>query len=153
MKQSIIWGLKKMGLPIAIVRCKEIDMAFIIDTGASDNCLSLDTYRYLTQNHNDVIKEKGEGNTILGIDYLEMNSRHVSLDFSIGRTKYTEDFLVFNVETAMEHFEDEFGITVSGILGNVFLVNNQIVIDYGDYTIHSKRKRKKKNEDAGKECA
>lgn len=153
MKQSIVWSLEKMALPVVIAKCKGEYLAFIIDTGASENCLSYSAYQYFTHKYDDAIVEKNESGIVLGIDGVEMSSRNVSLSFSIGCSEYTEDFVVFNEKTAMEKLKDDCGITVAGILGNVFLVNNHIVIDYGNYTVYTKRKRKKKSEATGKESA
>ena len=146
MKQSIAYGIEKLGIPCAFVRCKGKELCFMIDTGATDNHILDVVYAYFTQHYNDVIQDIEEVFTAVGLGG-GVDCKTCSLGFSLGRTKFRDEFAVLPNPEVFECMSQVLGKPVVGILGGKFLKDNGIVIDYASKCIYSKRMRKKKRDE------
>ena len=141
MKQSIAYGMEKIGAPCVVVNCKGQELYFLIDTGSSENQLLDYTYVFFTECYDDVIKEEGGCFVTTGLGG-SVESKKYSFAFSIGRTQFVEPFMVLPNTHIFASLSERLGEPLAGILGSRFLRNNGIVVDYADNSLYSKRRRK-----------
>ena len=141
MKQSIAYGIEKIGVPCIVVYCKDVYLYFLIDTGSSENQMLDYTYNIFTKCFDDVIQEKGGSFVTTGLGG-SVESKKYSFAFSIGRTRFEESFMVLPNSQVFVSFSERLGEPLAGILGGRFLKNNGIVIDYGSQCVYTKRRKK-----------
>ena len=141
MKQSIAFGIEKIGAPCVIVKCNGQDLFFLIDTGSSENHLVEYTHLFFTKYFDDVIKEE-EGSVVTKGVAGSIESKKCSFAFSIGRTQYEDSFVILPNSEVFIGLSERMGEPLAGILGGRFLKKNGIVIDYGSQCVYTKRRKK-----------
>ena len=144
MKQSIAYGIEKLGVPCVVVRSKEQNLYFLIDTGSTANHLIEYTYLYFKQ-FDDVIEDSEKSFTTTGLGG-SAKTRICSFKFSIGRTPIEDDFVLLPNSQVFENMSKGLGEPIAGILGGKFLKKNHIVIDYENKCLYTKRIRKKRKD-------
>lgn len=141
MKQSIALGIEKIGVPCIMVRCNGEDLYFIIDTGSTENCLVEYVYEYFTQYHEGFIKDADETVSITGVGG-GCKCKKCSFKFSIGSEHFEETISVLPNSDVYQRLSQKLGEPMCGLLGNKFLKKNHIVVDYGNQSVYSKRKKR-----------
>lgn len=141
MKQSIAFGIEKIGAPCVIVNCKGQDLYFLIDTGSSENHLVEYTYKFFTENYDDVIKDE-EGNFVTRGVSGSVECKKCSFSFFIGRAQLEDSFVLLPNSEVFIGLSERMGEPLAGILGGRFLKKNGIVIDYGSQCVYTKRRKK-----------
>ena len=153
MKQPFYYGLTKTSMPIVSLSCKGISLLFLIDTGSASNHLLAPIHDYFKENYNDVVKDSKSGQTVTVTGITGAVECGISkFNFRIGRTDFTDIFLIMPTGTVLDEFSKQLDAPICGILGSQFLYSNGIVLDYGKHCMYSKRRRRKKN-DAGRMSA
>lgn len=148
MKQTFFYGLTKINMPIVALSCKGIPLLFLIDTGSASNHLLAPVHDYFKENYNDVVKDSKSGQTVTVTGITGAVECGISkFNFKIGRTDYTDIFLIMPTGTVLDEFSKQLDAPLCGILGGQFLCQNNVVLDYGNNCMYSKKKRKKKEED------
>jgi hypothetical protein len=142
MKQSIAYGIEKIGVPCVIVRCKGEDLFFIIDTGSTDNLLVEFAYDCLAKSYEDVIKDTNETVKVTGVGGV-CKGKRFSFSFSIGRMHFNELFSVLPNSDIYIRLSKKLGKPMCGVLGSKFLKEHQVIIDYGNQLVYTNRQRKK----------
>lgn len=140
MKQSIAFGIEKIGAPCVIVNCKGQDLYFLIDTGSSENHLVEYTYKFFTECYDDVIKDE-EGNYVTRGVSGSVECKKCSFTFSIGRARLEDSFVVLPNTQVFVGISERLGEPLAGILGGQFLKNHGVVIDYGRQCMYMKRRK------------
>lgn len=141
MKQSIAFGIEKIGAPCVVVNCKGQELYFLIDTGSSENHLVEYTYKFFMEYYDDVIKEE-EGSFVTKGVAGSIESKKCSIAFSIGRSQYVDSFVILPNSEVFVGLSERMGEPLAGILGGRFLKKNGIVIDYGSQCVYTKRRKK-----------
>lgn len=101
----------------------------MIDTGSANCILNKSVLPYLEDN----ATIEGEKMNILSIQGKGVECQGVSLSFHIGNGTFSDTFYV-NKEM---DFDQMFNSPFIGIIGNKFLMNNNIVLDYKTETLHT----------------
>ena len=140
MKQSIAYGLEKIGVPCIIIRCKGEDLYFIVDTGSTDNLLVEYAYECLAKSYDDVVKNTNETVKVTGVGGV-CKGRRFSFKFSIGRKRFEELFSVLPNSEIYIKLSEKLGKPLCGVLGSKFFKEHQIIVDYGNQMVYTKRKR------------
>lgn len=127
---SLAYGLEKIGLPVIIIKIKNKNLCFIIDTGS--NCNLVDSR--IVECFKDIITPAGDY-YISGIDGNRQNVDVVILPFNFEGQTYSPKFCVKSLLDVFKDIETESRIQIHGILGVQFLVENHWVIDFENYKI------------------
>lgn len=141
MKQSIAYGIEKIGVPCIIIRCKGEDLFFIVDTGSTDNLLVEYAYDCLAKSYDDVIKNTNETVKVTGVGGV-CTGKRFSFKFSIGRLRFDELFSVLPNSDIYIRLSEKMGKPMCGVLGSKFLKEHQIIIDYGNQVLFTKRRQR-----------
>ena len=141
MKQSIAFGLEKIGAPCVLVNCKGVGLYFLIDTGSTENHLLSYTYQYFTECFDDVIKDSDGSFTITGLGG-SVSSKRCTFSFFIDETPCEDSFVVLPNTQVFADLSKKLDEPIAGILGGRFLQKNNVVIDYGKQLVHIKTHRK-----------
>lgn len=153
MKQSIAYGMEKLGIPFVIVECKGQIMYFMIDSGSSHNHLLQYAYDFFVQHFEDVIQDSEGSVYSVGL-CGGVNGKVCSFSFFIDRTMYEEEFVLLPNSEVFENMSQVLGGPICGILGSRFLKRNNIVIDYGSQCLYTKRqKSREKTSNVAQEAA
>lgn len=137
-RQSIAFGIEKIGVPCIMVRCNGEDLYFIIDTGSTENCLVEYVYEYFRQYHEDVIDDADDTMNITGVGG-GCKCKKCSFKFSIGSEHFEETFSVLPNSDVYQRLSQKLGEPMCGLLGNKFLKKNNIVIDYGSQFVYTNK--------------
>ena len=71
-----------------------------------------------------------EGNSI-DIDYI-------SIDFTYNNKSYSSSFQVVDMQDAFDRVKQESGVTIHGILGNLFFEKYKYVLDFKELAAYTK---------------
>lgn len=75
--------------------------------------------------------------TIKGIGDETLSTNVGKLTFSFGGKQFVESFCINEHKEKVVIYGDKYDLSVVGILGNQFLQHHNLVIDYGDYSLHT----------------
>lgn len=127
------YGLVKIGLPLIIVTKNNLDLFFLVDSGASHNIIRKDVLIYF--------KVDPEGECIgecqfHRIDAVEHKSFCCSFSFELNGAEHNELFQVLDDGNALDFPIDENTILpVQDIVGVDFLVKFKCLIDFSTFTL------------------
>jgi hypothetical protein len=141
MKQSIAYGMEKIGAPCVVVKCEGVSMYFLIDTGSTENHLLDYTYKILTKHFAGAIQDE-EGSFVTSGVGGSVECKKCTFAFSIGHTRFEDFFVVLPNSQVFIDLSKKLDEPLAGILGGRFLKNNGIVIDYANNCLYTKRQRK-----------
>lgn len=141
MEISIEWSLKSTLMPLIFTTGKVKDICFLIDTGSTNNIIFSYMYEGLKEELGDdfnkvFTKDLDKNEFIMGIEGNKKESRIVEATFNFDGVDYSSTFCVLETPDAINKvFEEHKGLQIHGILGTLFLIENDLVIDYKNYKI------------------
>lgn len=127
---SLAYGLEKIRLPIIVVKIKNKNLCFIIDTGS--NCNLIDCR--VAECFKDIVTHAGDY-YVSGIDGNRQKVNVVILPFNFEGQIFSPKFCKKPLLETFKDIEKDNGIQIHGILGIPFLVANHWVIDFKNYKI------------------
>lgn len=101
----------------------------LLDSGSEVNILSCE----LAVDVTTLDKVEGKMTGIVGATGEKIEAENVLFSFILGGSHYQEEFCFTNQKLP----EIKGGLPFIGILGNVFMMDNELVIDYSDFTVHT----------------
>ena len=129
-------GFVSPNIPLATFYQGDKELTFLLDTGSEYNVTNkkaLGTIEHTILDNGDTM------HTLSGVGGTEQVS-NCSIAFSCGKEEYTAQFLVSeSVDAAFEMIRKEHGITIDGILGSIFLKENNVVLDFQNFAAYSKK--------------
>lgn len=102
---------------------------FLIDSGSNENILSPE----IADSMGSLCIIEDTTKTIASVSQEAMHVRQTKFSFALGGIQFDETFCISSEPLSI----DIEGMTTIGILGNVFLLQQHLVIDYHDFTIHT----------------
>lgn len=122
-------------LPVVHLYSKGKKLNFIVDTGASNSLLDINSLDRLE----DVEKIETDNCALYGIDGKPVNVEYVSATLHVGKTTFREEFQVTEIPAiqAIKTLED---MDISGFLGSSFLRKHKANIDFDSHTIKLPKK-------------
>ena len=140
MKQSIAYGMEKANAPFIILSCEGHDFYFLIDTGSTENHLISYGYEYLKQFFPNHLAE-GPKDTSYSTAGLGGEFECIACEFSFDLCgeRQKDLFTILPSSAVFVQISKLLDNPVCGILGNKFLAEHGIVIDYGSQMIYTKR--------------
>ena len=125
--------IEKYGMIFISIFINDKQAVMLLDTGCIGNIID---YSFLKKNNIDVPKLKR--NLISGLNYeRKIRSSFIELKDVNIENIFNSDikFLTIDFSKTAKSFEKDYGIEMSGILGNDFLSKNNIIINYKNKTI------------------
>ena len=126
-------GFVSPNIPIATFQQGDKKIVFLLDTGSENNVINKEALSYIKHE----VKE-GALTTLSGVGGTKEVS-HCSISFMCDGEEYTADFLVTDLKEAFDMIEREHGITIHGIIGSVFLRENNVILDFKNLAAYSKQ--------------
>lgn len=108
---------------------QELTGLLLLDSGSNENILSPD----VADSIGPLSTIEDSTKHITSISQEVMVAKQVRFSFVLGDSRFDETFCLSNEPLQIPVK----GMTVIGILGNVFMQQQRLVIDYSDYTLHS----------------
>lgn len=131
MEYSLEEGIKKIRMPLLVASVNGIELTFLIDTGASNNVIASFVYDQLQEGFVLLGKQfkmmgvEGNYNTVATVEtFLSFRNLNIKTTFS-----------VVNLNDAVIHMQQEYGLQVHGFLGIPFLIDNKCIIDFDKMSI------------------
>lgn len=133
-------GFDKLKVPLIKMRIKNKYKYFLVDSGATHNVLSKESFKNISKKEDEV--KIVDNLAILGISGGDENKTMPVIEevISIGRDKFTQNFIVSeNWEATKKYISDNCGIEVIGLLGSEFFQKARWVIDFDNLVIWVKK--------------
>ncbi|MDE5638407.1 MAG: hypothetical protein K2I47_01190 [Odoribacter sp.] len=131
MEFPLTFSLQEVGLPLILTSGKLKNICFLIDTGATRNCL----FDFVYEHFKEEFKLLEGSSKAMGIEGHYKECPIIEATFNFEGTNYTSTFSVLNASEAIKQLQDETGVQIHGILGIPFLTENKWVIDFENLTI------------------
>lgn len=131
---SFSQGFTSPNIPIATFYQGDTKLNFLLDTGSDKNVIDasvIDSLQHEKIHSADKQILTGVGGSI----EVEM----CKICFDCGNERYETEFLVSDMKEAFKSIEDTCGNIIHGILGSLFLKENNIVLDFTNMTACSKK--------------
>lgn len=122
-------------LPIVCLYSNGKKLNFIVDTGASNSVLDLNSLNSLASYK----KLETENCTLYGMDGNPVNVEYINTTLYYGNTKINEDFQILEVP-AVKVFKATQNIDIAGFLGSSFLKKHKVNIDFEKHTVNIPKK-------------
>ena len=131
---SIRQGFTSPNLPIATFYQGDKEIVFLLDSGSDRNVFNKEALDALGLEYeikeNEVTKLHGVGG--------EQNVETCIMSFGTEDEKFTAEFLVTDI-AAFNMIKQETLVQIHGILGNPFLKENNVVLDYSSLSAYSRK--------------
>lgn len=134
MKYPIHFGLEKAGLPLILTTDNPKNLCFLIDTGATSDVI----FDFVYQHLKDYFTLTDESQNIMGIDGSLKPTIIVNADLQFEDVRYKAPFVVLEANDAITQVQAETGIQILGVLGIPFLLKNECLLDFKNFTIITK---------------
>jgi hypothetical protein len=131
MEYSLIDTIEKIGMTLIDVRVNGFKLTFDIDTGSTENIV----FDYVYNQLNDAFNPIDGSTKVFGIDGNYVENPRAEAKLIIGDKTILTQFNVVNADQTVINLQNDYGFQLHGILGIPFLVENQCVIDFSNYTI------------------
>jgi len=121
-------------LPIIKATIFGEDVYMLLDSGASDNCIS----RSFCDKHKDLLKNTGKTSTITGHEVV-VDSYETYININISGVLEQEcSFDVINLNT-FEQLNNAYGVNIVGILSGQFFNKNKWSLDFDELVVWVKK--------------
>lgn len=105
---------------------------FLFDTGAS--CSSINAECLVEFEH----EETNKLGTLFGVEgNLQDSIRYIKANLNYRNREYSEEFQVIDLSSAFSQVKANYGVSLSGILGNSFFTKYKYVLDFDELTAYS----------------
>lgn len=128
-------GFVSPNIPIATFHQGKKKINFLLDTGSDNNVIDTEA---LKQFEHKKKEDDSSVTNLTGVGGTQQVSI-CSLTFSCDGEDYTQDFLVTDMKHAFDMIEEDHCIKIHGILGSVFLRENNIVLDFQKLAAYSRK--------------
>lgn len=132
-----LYGLTK-GVPVAIVKFEDIQLQMLVDTGASGNLLDERVFNQISEIKKT--EKNSQGRSVMGFGGSKSNEiSQTKLNITLGEQQYdTRLFLLPQIQS-FEATISSTGIMLHGVLGNEFLFENGLILDYSRSMIYTRK--------------
>lgn len=130
---SFSQGFTSPNIPIATFKQGDKELVFLLDTGSDNNVVNKKALEYI--DHEMI---EGDKHTLSGVNGTT-EVEHCMIEFSCEEEKYKANFLVADLDEAFSKIRQCHCITIHGILGSVFLRDNNVILDFKNLAAYSKQ--------------
>lgn len=118
-------------LPIITFKNGDKKINFLLDTGASKSTINKSALKELKY------KVLNKEDTVYGADGNKTVESFISMDINYKDRIYTDEFQTVNLDKAFSNLKNDFGVNLSGILGNSFFQKYKYIIDFDELVAYS----------------
>lgn len=126
-------GFISPNIPIATFNQGDKEITFLLDTGSDNNVINKGALDYVEH----TMIEGGDKTTLSGVNGTT-EVKHCSIKFTCEDENYEANFLVADLDEAFGTIRKGHCITIHGILGSVFLRENNVVLDFKTLSAYSR---------------
>lgn len=126
-------GFISPNIPIATFNQGDKEITFLLDTGSDNNVINKGALDYVEH----TMIEGGDKTTLSGVNGTT-EVEHCSIKFTCEDENYEANFLVADLDEAFGTIRKGHCITIHGILGSVFLRENNVVLDFKTLSAYSR---------------
>ena len=127
-------GFISPNIPIATFQQGDKDIVFLLDTGSDHNVINKSALEYIDH---QMLEGDENVTTLSGVNGTTQ-VQHCIIEFSCGDEKYKANFLVADLDEAFGTVKKGHSIIMHGILGSLFLKENNVILDFNNFTAYSK---------------
>ena len=106
---------------------------FLIDTGADVNLMNKSVFNEITKGNVEVLT-----NGLIQTASSEVKSEKANLSFKYINKQFTEDFVLFDLDTAFKNMLADKKIQLHGVLGSEFFKKHRWSVDFDNMVIWTK---------------
>jgi predicted aspartyl protease len=132
---SFSQGFTSPNIPIASFQQGDKDIVFLLDTGSDNNVINKSALDYVDHT---MFEDTGGKTTLAGVNGVT-EVQHCSIKFSCEEDVYEANFLVADLDEALNTIKKSHCITIHGILGSKFLRSHNVVLDFNSLSAYSKK--------------
>ncbi len=129
-RMSFKESLDLVGLPIITFFQGENKYHFILDTGAALSVVNEGAIKNFSY---ESLPKKGSN---YGIDGNILNTSFIKAHIEYKDNKFEEEFQVLDLTSAFNNIKQDYGVTVTGILGNSFFTKYRYILDFKELVAH-----------------
>lgn len=126
-------ALDLTGLPIVTFTQGEHKLNFLLDSGANKSAINSDHLKALRHT------PTGEKDTVFGMEGNSVETYFTTIPFTYKNRSYTEEFMVVDLNSAINQVKAESGVNFIGVIGNSFLQKYKYVLDFDENKAYSKK--------------
>lgn len=126
-------GLREVRIPLLQAEFQGKNLLFMLDSGSDMNFLD----EWVVEHFKDNLKIEPDNGTVLGVEGKEMpRGSKVIMPLEIkGHLIKANFYSIPGGIASFDLIEQENHVRIHGILGTPFMVQNNLVIDFSNYTI------------------
>ena len=131
-KMSFKESMNLTELPVITFYNKSTKLNFLLDTGSNEcviNSKIIDSLNYTK------LDKKG---SVFGMEGNSIDIDYISIDFTYNNKSYSSSFQVVDMQDAFDRVKQESGVTIHGILGNLFFEKYKYVLDFKELAAYTK---------------
>lgn len=131
-KISFFESLKLCGLPVITLTSNDVDVNFLLDTGANKSFIDINVV-------NDLMSCKIEGKNayVSGINDSKSETELYDIVLSYKNILFENKFHAFDFSKSFGKVDKMYGVKINGIIGSDFLNKYKYVIDYKGHIAYS----------------
>lgn len=131
-KMSFKESLDLVGLPIVTFYQGDKKFHFLLDSGASNNCINTKFLKILE--YSDTNKKS----SVYGMEGNTVNTGIVVINLYYKGNHFSDEFISIDISKAFDEVKKECNIEITGILGSEFLSKYKYILDYKDNIAYMK---------------
>ena len=119
-------------LPVITFYNESTKLNFLLDTGSNEcviNSKIIDSLNYTK------LDKKG---SVFGMEGNSIDINYISIDFTYNNKSYSSSFQVVDMQDAFDRVKQESGVTIHGILGNLFFEKYKYILDFKELAAYTK---------------
>lgn len=131
-KMSFKESMNLTELPVITFYNKSTKLNFLLDTGSNEcviNSKIIDSLNYTK------LDKKG---SVFGMEGNSIDIDYISIDFTYNNKSYSSSFQVVDMQDAFDRVKQESGVTIHGILGNLFFEKYKYILDFKELAAYTK---------------
>ena len=131
-KMSFKESMNLTELPVITFYNKSTKLNLLLDTGSNEcviNSKIIDSLNYTK------LDKKG---SVFGMEGNSIDIDYISIDFTYNNKSYSSSFQVVDMQDAFDRVKQESGVTIHGILGNLFFEKYKYVLDFKELAAYTK---------------
>lgn len=131
-KMSFKESMNLTELPVITFYNESTKLNFLLDTGSNEcviNSKIIDSLNYTK------LDKKG---SVFGMEGNSIDINYISIDFTYNNKSYSSSFQVVDMQDAFDRVKQESGVTIHGILGNLFFEKYKYILDFKELAAYTK---------------
>ena len=131
-KMSFKESMNLTELPVITFYNENTKLNFLLDTGSNEcviNSKIIDSLNYTK------LDKKG---SVFGMEGNSIDINYISIDFTYNNKSYSSSFQVVDMQDAFDRVKQESGVTIHGILGNLFFEKYKYILDFKELAAYTK---------------